>query len=136
MNLGWILTVIPYGDYWRRSRKLMHSQTHAKAAEHYRPNQIRGARRFVGDLLAVEPNRPADKLSDAAKAVLPRMVRYNFAYTALDMIYGIDVQDNAAEARYVEAAERTLHNFSQGTSPGQFAVDYIPLCKYKLVLAF
>jgi cytochrome P450 len=127
MDLKWLLPVTPYGEYWRRSRKLMHSQTHAKAAESYRPHQMRGARRLVKDLLAAEPNRPTDKLSDAAKAVLPHMVRYNFAHTALDMIYGIDVRDKAMEARFVEPAETTLHYFSQGTSPGQFLVDFIPL---------
>lgn len=129
MHFGWFFPIQPYGDYWRRSRKLMHSQTHAKAAEVYRPRQIQGARRFVRDLLAAEPNRPVDKLSDAARAILPHMVRYNFAYTTLDTVYGIDVRDSAMEARFVEPAERAMHYFSEAICPGRFVVDYIPLRK-------
>jgi hypothetical protein len=132
MHFEWFFAIMPYGDYWRRSRKLMHSQTHAKAAELYRPRQIQGARRFVRDLLAAEPGRPVDKLSDAAKAILPHMVRYNFAYTALDMIYGIDVRGSAMETRFVEPVERTMNYFSEAVCPGRFAVDYIPLRKSEI----
>jgi hypothetical protein len=127
MGVGWGLLLVPYGDHWRRGRKIMHSQTNMKAAEGYRHVQVRNARRFVGDLLASENQRPADRLSDTSKAVLPHMVRYNFAYTTLDMVYGIDVRTSEMEADYVEPAERLLHRFSQGCSPGQFVVDYIPL---------
>jgi hypothetical protein len=129
MGLDWVLSFTPYGNTWRRYRKLMHSQTHSGAAVNYRPIQLRGARRFVRDLLVAEKTRPADKLSEAAMAALPHMIRINFGLTSVHMIYGIDVRDPAMEERYVGVPEAVLHALSESATPGRFLVDQIPLCK-------
>lgn len=128
MDLEWILTFIPYGLTWRRGRKILHSQAHVHAAKTYESIQLRGARRLVCDLLAAEATRGADKLSEAAKTILPHVVRRNFAFTAVNMIYGINVRDPTTEARYVDLPEAVLYASSEGASPGRFLVDLIPLC--------
>lgn len=127
MDHIWNFAFVPYGSTWKLGRKMLHSQMHSAAAAKYQHIQLYGACRFVCDLLAAESNRPADKLSDAAKSVLPQLVRRNFAFTAVHMIYGIDVRDPVAEARYVDVPEKLLHLVSEGAVPGRFWVDFIPI---------
>lgn len=129
-NRSWNIGFLPYGSHWRLGRKIIHSQTHAIAAARYQPIQLRGARRFIGDLLAAEPLRPHDKLSEAAKSILPRLIRRNFTFTTVHMIYGIDVRDPIAEARYVDVPEKVLHIINKGLTPGRFLVDFLPLCAF------
>jgi hypothetical protein len=130
MGHRWNLGFIPYGNTWRRGRKIIHSETHAIAATTHRPVLLCGARQFVCDLLAAEKTRPADKLSEASKKVLPQLVRRSFAFTAVRMIYGIKVCDPIAEARYVDVPEKVLHALNEGATPGRFLVDYIPICTF------
>jgi hypothetical protein len=129
MGFTWILAFMPYGDQWRQGRKLLHAHVHAGAAVNYEPIQLLSARRFVRDLLVSEKTRPADKLSDSAKAVLPRMVRANFALNAVRMIYGIDVRDSEAEARYVDVPEGVIRMGNEAGIPGRFLVDFFPIRK-------
>lgn len=82
------------------------------------------AQRFVRDLLASEVSRPADRLSSAAQAVLPHMVRLNFGMTAVRMTYGIDVRDSAAEDEYINVLERMILVLGECGTPGRFLVDF------------
>lgn len=128
MDHGWNLGFIPYGNLWRLGRKIIHSETNAIAAMVHRPVLLCGARQFICDLLAAESARPADKLSETSKNVLPHLIRRSFAFTAVRMIYGIKVRDPIAEARYVDVPEKVLHALNEGATPGRFLVDYIPIC--------
>jgi hypothetical protein len=96
------------------------------ASLEYAPIQLRMAKRFVRDLLASEASRPENKLSEAAKAVLPNMVRTNFGMTAVRIIYGIDIRDAVAEAEYVDVPERVLFALTECGTPGRFLVDFFP----------
>lgn len=126
MGFNWLLSVMPYGNRWRLGRKLLHAHAHAGAAVDYAPIQAQLAKRFVRDLLASEMSRPTDRLSDVAKAVLPHMVRTNFGITAVRMIYGIDVRDPVAEARFVDVPEAVLRAVTEAGTPGRFLVDFFP----------
>lgn len=123
---------MPSGDYWRQGRKLLHSHVHAGASMKYRPIQLRNARRFVRDLLASEESRPVDKLSDEAKAVLPRMVRASLAFNAVRIIYGIEIRDPVAQARYVGVPESVIRMCNEAGIPGRFLVDFFPICEFLL----
>ncbi len=52
-RLGWgtTLTFLPYGDQFRRHRKLVHSHLMMKACEQYQPMQLENAHLLVGGLL-------------------------------------------------------------------------------------
>jgi cytochrome P450 len=128
MDLDWLLAVMPYGEQWRQSRKLLHAHVHAGAAVAYQPAQLASARHFVCDLLTSETTRPVDRLSDAAKAVLPRMIRTNFGLTAIRMTYGIDISDPASVASYINTPEGVLQAVNEAGIPGRFLVDFFPLC--------
>jgi hypothetical protein len=128
MDLGWSMAVMPYGNYWRRNRKLFHAHTHAGAAVAYQPAQMSSARRFVCDLLDSESSQPADRLGKSAKANLPRLVRTNFGLTALRMIYGIDVGDPKSVSNYINTSEGVLHAINEAGVPGRFLVDLFPWC--------
>jgi hypothetical protein len=127
MDFEWVIAFMPYGERWRRSRKLIHAHTHLGVVPQYQPTQLLSARRFVHDLLISEASRPADRLSHDAMAVLHHTVRVNFGITAARLIYGIDVQDHTAEAKYVGTPEVVLHAINEAAVPGRFLVDFIPL---------
>jgi hypothetical protein len=128
MDLDWLLAFMPYGDNWRRSRKLLHAHIHAGAATVHQPVQLSSARRFICDLLASETSRPVDRLSHAAKAVLPWMIRSNFGLTAIRMTYGIDVRDPPSVTKFTETPEGVLKAINEAGVPGKFLVDFFPWC--------
>lgn len=126
MDLGWPLPFLPDGERWRQSRKLFYMHTHAAAATSYQPHQLRGARRLVCDLLAVENMRPIDKLGDEAKAVLPHMVQTSLGLTAMEIVYGIRIRGADMRAKYLDVPEIVDHALSEASTPGRFLVDLIP----------
>jgi hypothetical protein len=129
MKIDWIIATHPYGDRWRHGRKLLHAHAHAGAALKYEAIQLRSARRFVRDLLASEVSSPTDKLSEEAKAVLPQLVRANFALNAVRVICGIDVRDPVKDAHYVDVPETVLSMGNEAGIPGRFFVDFLPICE-------
>lgn len=130
MDMGWILTFLPYGPAWRQQRRMVHSVTHQSAAKVYQPSQLRGARRFIHDVLLADMARPTDRLSEAAKAVLPAMIRRSFAMTAVDYTYGIDVRGPEMESRFVDVPEGVLDAANIGATPGKFWVDFLPFREF------
>jgi hypothetical protein len=127
MDLGWPLPFLPDGERWRQSRKLFYMHTHAVAAASYQPHQLRGARRFVYNLLAAEAMQPLDKLSNEAKAVLPRMVQTSLGLTAMEIVYGIQIRGADMRAKYLGVPEIVDHALSEAATPGRFLVDLIPI---------
>lgn len=47
----WNFAFQPYGDLWRKSRRIFHSKMHAGAVSQYQGIHIRQARRFLKQLL-------------------------------------------------------------------------------------
>jgi hypothetical protein len=135
MDIKWLLASMPYGEYWRQSRKIIHTYFHAGAATEFEPIQIQGARRFVRDLLAAEQQSSGiDRLSDAAKATLPNQIRLYLARTGVRMTYGIDLCDSATEAKYIDGPEAIMRAFGVGATPGRFLVDYFPIRERRFAL--
>ena len=46
------MVIRPYGESWRRERRMFHSQTHQNAAPKYKNVQMRQARLFMKKLAA------------------------------------------------------------------------------------
>jgi cytochrome P450 len=116
MKFEWSFVVLPYGEAWRRKRKLMHTHVHQGASDQFHPIQTASARRFVRDVLA-GPHTP-----DA----LPRAVRLNFAQMITKAVYGIDIE--SYESEYIALPEKVLVDFGEVCTPGRFLVDFIPVC--------
>jgi hypothetical protein len=123
MKLQWALTLLPYGELWRRKRKLMHTHVHQGVVDRFQPIQVTYARRFARDILAGSTDSEA----------LPRAVRLNFAQTIIKMVYGLDV--NSYESEYVALPEKVMEKFSEAFIPGRFLVDLIPICMFALPVA-
>jgi cytochrome P450 len=117
MECDWALVMTPYGDHWRRGRKLMHTYMHAGVALKFHPVQIVAARRLVLDLLA------APQQSN----VLPKVVRLNVGQTIIKIVYGIDVKD--AESKFISTPEQFNELVTESMMPGRFLVDLIPACE-------
>jgi cytochrome P450 len=115
MKFQWTFVVLPYGDLWRRKRKLMHAHVHQGVAERYHSIQISHARRFARDILVAKTE---DHL-------LPQAVRLNFAQMIIKATYGIDVE--SYESEYISLPERVVENISEATTPGRFFVDFLPI---------
>jgi hypothetical protein len=115
MGLKWLMSMQPYGDRWRRGRKLMHAHVHQGVANQYHGVQVDSARRFVQEILATKTDKEALSLA----------VRSNFGRSIIKMVYGIDVK--TSESEYISLPEKILENVSEGATPGRFLVDFIPL---------
>ncbi|KAJ8462758.1 hypothetical protein ONZ51_g10697 [Trametes cubensis] len=79
---GWIwsMVVMPYGDDWRRNRRLLWQNFQPKTVGQWHSSQAQGTRRFLEALL--------EDSSD-----LNRTVRLSFCKTLMNITYGIPAQD-------------------------------------------
>jgi hypothetical protein len=120
MDMKWVLFRMPYGDRWRRGRKLLHAHIHQGVAVRYHPVQIASARRFARDILSVKTEKEA----------LANVVRASFGQSIIKMVYGIDAQD--ADSEYISLPEQVIRYTSQGATPGRFLVDSLPFCECQM----
>jgi hypothetical protein len=116
MGFDWGLSILPYGDWWRQSRKLLHAHVHSAAASAYQPGQLISARRLVVELINAKHN----------KDILSSMIRTNFGIATIKMVYGIDVK--SGEDEYITFPEQVVHAISEAGAPGRFFVDILPIC--------
>ncbi|KAH8101012.1 cytochrome P450 [Cristinia sonorae] len=115
MGFDWALTVMPYGDWWRKNRKRFHQFFNVDATQKYKPLQLQSARTLLKRL----QTRPQEFLDH---------VRYNLAATIVKVTYGFDLQEkNDPFAKLVEDA---LYGFSKAAIWGAFWVDPLPILKY------
>jgi cytochrome P450 len=117
MDLRWPLSRLPYGERWRRSRKLLHAHVHQGVAHQYHSIQVDSARRFVREVLTIKPESEA----------LPQAIRDSIGRTIIKIIYGIDVKD--AESEYISLPEKVIRYTIEGGTPGRFLVDSLPICE-------
>jgi hypothetical protein len=117
MGYGWQLSRMPYGDAWRRGRKLLHGHVHQGVSPKYHSTQLHAARRFARDILGAQQD----------PEVLPHMIRTNIGQTIIKLVYAIDVKDT--ESEYISLPEKVVRHVSEGSLPGRFLVDLLPICK-------
>jgi cytochrome P450 len=110
----------PYGNDWRRSRKLLHPHVHTNAVPQYQPVQLASARMFVRKLLSTEPTPDA----------LPALVRADFAETIVKTVYGIDVKTKEEREEYIDIPTIVLEKLNEAAIPGRFLVDGLNFCKF------
>jgi hypothetical protein len=115
MDMMWSLARLPYGDKWRRGRKLLHAHVHQGVVHQYYPIQLASARRFAQHILSVKPDKEA----------LAKAVRANFGRTIIKIVYGVDAPN--AESEYISLPEKVLVHTVQGGAPGRWFVDSWPI---------
>ncbi|KAF9445086.1 cytochrome P450 [Macrolepiota fuliginosa MF-IS2] len=110
-NVGFM----PYGEYWRKHRRLMHQLLHPTAALRFRPHEIKATHNLLERFLD-NPNDPIGNL------------RYMAGETVLSVAYGIDIKPK--EDPYIQTAEQGVHPLVAAAVPGAFLVDMLPWLKY------
>jgi cytochrome P450 len=115
MDFGWVFSLMPYGERWRRSRKPFHAHFHQGVVHQYGAVQLESARRLARDILTIEKDKEA--LLNAAKA--------SFGRSIIKMVYGIDAADSNSE--YISLPQKVLGDIDDAVTPGRFLVDFFPI---------
>jgi len=115
--MGWdsLFSLIPYGPWWRKHRRLFHQYFHSNAVTKYQPIQRRETQAFLRRLLVTPDN-------------LFHHIRHTFAASIMKISYGIDVEES--DDPYISIAEEALHGIVEAGVPGAFLVDFLPILKY------
>ncbi|KDQ59121.1 hypothetical protein JAAARDRAFT_127559 [Jaapia argillacea MUCL 33604] len=115
MGYDWDFAFMPYGDNWRRHRRVFHQFFNQGAIDKYHPVQMRESLAFVQRLLDTPQQ-------------LNHHIQQTFAATIMDIAYGIRV--SGENDKYARAAADALASVSEAGVPGKFLVDLIPILKY------
>ncbi|KAK7061420.1 cytochrome P450 [Favolaschia claudopus] len=116
--VGWknTLVLLPYGDRFRRYRRLFHNIIGSRSAiKLFLPVQEQETKRFLRRVLA----KPGD---------LPQHIRKTAGAIILRISHGYEVKET--DDPFVSLAEQAVEQFSLSTAPGGFIVDLIPSLRY------
>ncbi|KAJ7781604.1 cytochrome P450 [Mycena metata] len=116
--VGWknTLVLLPYGDRFRRFRRLFHNIIGSRAAiKQFLPIEEAETRRFLRRVLA----KPGD---------LNKHIRKTAGAVILRISHGYEVKE--INDPFVQLAEQATEQFSLSTAPGGFMVDLIPSLRH------
>jgi len=116
--VGWknTLVLLPYGDRFRRYRKLFHRSIGSiNTIRQFQPIQSLESRRFLRKLLS-NPQNLQSHIRKTAGAIILRIS------------HGYDVKD--IDDPFVQLADTATEQFSLATAPGNFLVDLLPARTY------
>jgi cytochrome P450 len=117
MKVDWAIVQLPYGDVWRRKRKLMYSHMNPGAVARYHPVLVTTAHRFARSI-------PTAEMSPEG---LQSAVSLYLGQTLIKAMYGIDVAN--AQSDFIRLPQKLVENFTLISIPGNFMVDVFPLCE-------
>ncbi|KAF8128421.1 cytochrome P450 [Boletus edulis] len=115
MGWDWSFGHMPYGERWRKHRKMFERQFRPVEAQTFWPLQQKEAHTLLRSIL--------DSQED-----LIEHLRHNSAAVIMNVIYGIEISPKAD--RYIEIAEKALEGMAKAAAPGAFLVDVFPWLKY------
>ncbi|KAL1743914.1 cytochrome P450 [Schizophyllum fasciatum] len=116
--VGWrnTLVLLPYGDRFRRFRRLFHHSIGTRASvKHFHPAEEIETRRFLRRVLA-QPDALAAHIRKTAGAIILRIS------------HGYEVREHGDPL--VALADDATEQFSHATSPGGFLVNTIPALRH------
>ncbi|KAF7325230.1 Cytochrome P450 [Mycena kentingensis (nom. inval.)] len=111
----WAISLMPYGETWRKHRKMMHESFNVVVAKQFRPQLIKSTNALLERLVG-ESDRVLDEL---------RLMAGSFI---LDVAYGIKVK--STDDPYMHIVETAMDALSYTAIYGSFLVDYLPALKY------
>ncbi|KAF9457684.1 cytochrome P450 [Collybia nuda] len=115
MGQDYNIGLMPYGERWRKCRKLLHGALSADAMNRYRPQTLKATRGLLNRLLD-------------GRADLMDELRHLMGETIMSIAYGINILPK--DDPYVSIAETVVGSLAQAAVPGAFLVDAIPVLKY------
>ncbi|EIW59412.1 CyP450 monooxygenase [Trametes versicolor FP-101664 SS1] len=111
----WDFGFMPYGQPWRRHRRLFWQHFHPGVVSKYHAVQREASAKFLENLLA-----SPEQLEDH--------IRYAFASSVLKAVYGIEVAERGD--KIVDTVETAMEGVAAGMTPGSFLVEYLPFLRY------
>ncbi|KAF8581749.1 cytochrome P450 [Ramaria rubella] len=114
LGFDWTPNFMPYGNWWRRHRKMFHQEFQPAAVNKYNEIQTRHNRTYLRHLHAT-PAEFEQHSRDLAGA------------TIMEITYGISIQPGD---RYIETAEKAMVALAEAAIPLTFLVDIIPILKH------
>jgi cytochrome P450 len=115
MNYAIIMAFMPYGQWWRKHRRLFHEHFHHNVVTKYQPIHKQEVQALLRRLLVTPDN-------------FLHHIRHTFAATIMKIGYGIAVQES--DDPYISVAETASDGVTQAGIPGAFLVDLAPILKY------
>jgi cytochrome P450 len=113
MGCGELMFFQPYGEGWKRSRRILHPHIHPNAIAQYREIQETAARTFTLAVLETEPS----------PAILSDLIRMDFAATILKIVYGISIKTKDEKDVYISVPNKLTEMIVEAGTPGRFFVD-------------
>ena len=124
----WDFVLRPYGERWRKERRIFHSQMNMNSAPKFQSVQVHQARLFLKQLV--------DHLNELALSVrgyvykvfkrrLPDPIFRVVGATIIDVVYGIQV--TGITDPYIMRPEKSINMIAAAIMPGAFLVDLFPL---------
>ena len=129
------LTMMPYGERWRRHKRAFRQYFHSGAIPSYQPIQRSAAHRFLNKLLKT----PSELRTHIRLYVSTlccervwrtnlRTVRSTFFAAVVKVVFGIDVADDGDEILAV--VESALEWIGEAFIPGKYLVDVFPILQH------
>ncbi|TDL28096.1 cytochrome P450 [Rickenella mellea] len=115
MSWDSFLTFLPYGDRFRKYRRLMQQHFNSTAVNKFKPLQIEETHRFLKNML------------DSPEQ-FERHIHLLNASTMMMVTYGHRVTTESDE--YVRTAERAIELTVEAGSPGTHLVDFVPWLRF------
>ncbi|KAF8509756.1 cytochrome P450 [Hysterangium stoloniferum] len=115
IGFDWHFAFMPYGNWWRRHRRIFHHKFHFAAAAEYNSIQLRQIREMLQRLYET-PKEFAEHLRHTAGAII------------MEIIYGIKVAPK--NDYYIATAELGMSGMIIAGNFGAFLVDFLPILKY------
>ncbi|KAH7922734.1 cytochrome P450 [Leucogyrophana mollusca] len=115
MGWDWSFGHMPYGERWKKHRKMFERQFRPAVAPTYWPVQRKEAHTLLRNIL----DTPDD---------LAEHLRHNAASVIMNVVYGIQIAPR--NDRYIDIAEVALDGMAKAAAPGAFLVDIFPSLKH------
>ncbi|RDB29405.1 hypothetical protein Hypma_016002 [Hypsizygus marmoreus] len=115
--MGWDFNtgLMPYGDRWRRHRRLFHQNFRKDAALAFQPTQTQKTHEFLVNMLSSPDNYAMHTRTIAAAIVMSTIYDHEIAPT---------------NDRFVTAAEQAVTKLSEAFFPGAAAVNALPILRH------
>ncbi|KAG0698625.1 cytochrome P450 [Suillus ampliporus] len=115
MGWNWSFGHMPYGERWRKHRKMFERQFRPAIAPTYWPTQRKEAHKLIRNILET----PGDLIEH---------LRHNAASVIMNVIYGIEIAPRGD--KYIDIAEEALDGMAKAAAPGAFLVNIFPFLKH------
>ncbi|KAI0637236.1 cytochrome P450 [Trametes polyzona] len=114
-GFGTGLAFLPYGNYWKDSRRMAGQSFHATSVKRFRPIEVKSTHRFLRDL----QERPSDFMLH---------LRHLAGATIMSIAYDIEVQSH--DDPYIQTAEEAVESIAETTNAGSYVVDILPFLRF------